>query len=523
MQPLIDYSLAGEPLLFSQFLPTSARLVLIDVDAGDGLTGSLSRELIDKGWRALLIEREPKLFRQLSENSSGIAHVELDTQIRMDGFSNIGLLILNKSEIDLSAWNALDLARLCPLVIVINDGKEASEERTNNYDLLSRAGYVYSGLAGSYSIWQSPSNEPPFEVKRSVSLPPKRSADARGQAFFDPLPGDFEASATRGPREVMISGWAIAGPDERVPPWVWIEVSDQTSGRREYVQAHRYWRPDVNARFKRQRLGMSGFRTMVPLGGKRPKSTLLRVLQADQERTFHSDAELLLNTNLQSYEQTAREGLARKFLSGSGIEIGALQRPLSIPRGCQVRYVDRISVNELRSHYPELSQFPLQAPDFLDDGETLEKIAAVSQDFVIANHFFEHSENPVQTLSNLLRVVKPGGILYMGIPDKRFTFDFDRPVTSYEVLKATYETNTRPDRNQLFEEWAKLAERRTGLDADARIAELRTTNYSIHYNVWTFDDLLSFLLRARSDFNLPFRMASAVCCDNEAIIILERI
>ncbi len=54
------------------------------------------------------------------------------------------------------------------------------------------------------------------------------------------------------------------------------------------------------------------------------------------------------------------------------------------------------------------------------------------------------------------------------------------------------------------------------------MAELISTNYSIHYNVWTFDDLLGFLLKARSDFELPFQIVSAVCCDNEAICLLER-
>jgi SAM-dependent methyltransferase len=325
----------------------------------------------------------------------------------------------------------------------------------------------------------------------------------------------------------MISGWAFGQVDGRVPPFVWIEISDRASGRREYVQAHRYWRPEMGAHLKRggvakPRPGMSGFRALIPLSGRQPKSARLRVLQADGDTLFRSNAELTIESSLQQYEQVAREGLARKFLSGSGIEIGALQRPLQLPRGCQVRYVDRISLDELRSHYSELGQFPLQAPDFLDDGEKLGRIASGSQDFVIANHFFEHSENPIQTLRNLLRVIKPGGILYMGVPDKRYTFDFHRPATPYEVLKQTYATHVRPDRERLFEEWVTLAERQTGAQAQTRVAELLATNYSIHYNVWTFDDLLGFLFTARTDFELPFQIVSAVCCDNEAITLLER-
>ncbi len=86
---------------------------------------------------------------------------------------------------------------------------------------------------------------------------------------------------------------------------------------------------------------------------------------------------------------------------------------------------------DLLAHYPELIGQPLQAPDMIDDGETLSTIDSASQDFVIANHFLEHCENPIQTLRNFLRVLKDGGILYMAVPDKRFTFDVDRPVTTY--------------------------------------------------------------------------------------------
>ena len=50
-----------------------------------------------------------------------------------------------------------------------------------------------------------------------------------------------------------------------------------------------------------------------------------------------------------------RKGLADRFLLGSGIEIGGLQRPLLVGGNAQVKYVDRMPVCELRSQYPELA------------------------------------------------------------------------------------------------------------------------------------------------------------------------
>ena len=80
---------------------------------------------------------------------------------------------------------------------------------------------------------------------------------------------------------------------------------------------------------------------------------------------------------------------------GSGLEIGALQMPLRLPAGASVRYVDRFDVEELRSHYPELDDFELVAPDVIDDGEVLGTIPDESADFLIANHMIEHCEDPI--------------------------------------------------------------------------------------------------------------------------------
>jgi SAM-dependent methyltransferase len=124
-----------------------------------------------------------------------------------------------------------------------------------------------------------------------------------------------------------------------------------------------------------------------------------------------------------------RRRIAKRYLSGEGIEIGALHNPLPVPRSARVRYVDRLPVSELRAQYPELEQEPLVQVDILDDGERLAMIADSSIDFVIANHFLEHTQDPVGTLLNAFRVLRPEGILYLAVPDKRHTFDRDRAVT----------------------------------------------------------------------------------------------
>src|SRR4051812_14481766 len=50
----------------------------------------------------------------------------------------------------------------------------------------------------------------------------------------------------------------------------------------------------------------------------------------------------------------ARAVMAAIYLKGEGIEIGAAHQPLDVPEGVRVRYVDRMSADDLRRAYPEL-------------------------------------------------------------------------------------------------------------------------------------------------------------------------
>jgi hypothetical protein len=562
---MIDYSHAGEPRLFRRYLPKSAPRFLVEVGAGDGLRGSISREFVDEGWSALLIESDAKAFCALQANCDGISQVQCvcasccnyndfglvesrigalptaEVAAATDGNAavysrclttilaeyrtprDLGILILSNAASALHVMQGFDSDRFSAALIVTRDEIEDVEACSRKYDLLCRYGYRYTGLAGEYSIWTLSSGEAYDDETRSLnSAIPALPERETNYVAFDPLPGQSERTIALGRTDIMLSGWAFSELTASVPPFVFLEIFDQRNGVREYIPAYRCERPDVSIHFQKPNLLLSGFRAVVPVVGRRPGPLTIRVVQADLEARYHAHVELRLEPALQEYEKTAREGLARKFLSGSGIEIGALQRRLGLPAGSRVRYIDRLPLNDLLLHYPELNGMPIQAPHLIDNGETLSRIADVSQDFVIANHFLEHCENPIEALLNLLRVVRSGGILFLAIPDKTHTFDFHRPVTDYNVLKQTYEKGSRSDRNRLYEEWVAYVEAVRDPQVKARAAQLMANNYSIHYNVWTLDALLDFFWKVRRDFALPFRIVSAVCCDNEAIVLLEK-
>jgi SAM-dependent methyltransferase len=230
----------------------------------------------------------------------------------------------------------------------------------------------------------------------------------------------------------------------------------------------------------------------------------------------------------------ARSTFAAHFLFGEGLEIGPLHLPLTMPPHVKVRYVDRMKVDELRREYPELEQWNLTRVDVVDDGELLATIAPESQDFIVANHFLEHCENPISTIETHLGKLKPGGVLFYAVPDKRFTFDFRRPVTPLEHMAGDYENGPESSRAQHYDEWTRLvideespsvgtAEQASSEEwAAAKARELEVAKYSIHMHVWTQAEFLRLMLECRQRFDDAFDIEAAARQGIEFMVVLRK-
>jgi SAM-dependent methyltransferase len=222
-------------------------------------------------------------------------------------------------------------------------------------------------------------------------------------------------------------------------------------------------------------------------------------------------------------EGIARLYVSRTYLRGEGIEIGALHNPLPLPETAHVRYVDRCSVEDLRKHYAELREAPLVHVDVIDDGERLSQFGDGSLDFVIANHFLEHCQDPIRAVSNMLRVLKANGILYLALPDKRHTFDAGRPVTPLEHLWRDYDEGSQWSKRQHFEEWVRCVEKPS---SEAQFSEtverLISTDYSIHFHVWTQTEMFELLLSMRSRLKLSLDFELALKSGHECIFAIRK-
>lgn len=139
--------------------------------------------------------------------------------------------------------------------------------------------------------------------------------------------------------------------------------------------------------------------------------------------------------------------LAWFLCSGQGLEIGARSNPYPFVR-CFVQYADigddlvirkiaeGFDSNLKNQNYTEVD-YILKGPKYGFDS-----INDNSFDFVFSDNVLEHTPNPIYALSEQYRIVKPGGIIYCVLPNKKATFDRKRTPTKLDTFIGKFNTQT---------------------------------------------------------------------------------
>lgn len=195
-----------------------------------------------------------------------------------------------------------------------------------------------------------------------------------------------------------------------------------------------------------------------------------------------------------------------KHIKGKGIEIGALNNPLNVDHEkAWVTYLDMLDKEGLAKQNPEIPASEIKAPDIVADAENLEILGDASEDFIIASHLLEHLPNPIKTLKEFYRILKTGGILYMNIPDKRYTFDKERPVTSLSHLLQDYKNEATPETSTPhYQEWLTMVELKKKDPVVTTLEELTGEQYRIHFHVWLPDSMPELLNYLKNDLGIYF-------------------
>lgn len=184
--------------------------------------------------------------------------------------------------------------------------------------------------------------------------------------------------------------------------------------------------------------------------------------------------------------------LVDHFCLGSGLEIGAGKTPYS-PRD-RTTYLDK-NVDDKDA---------TENADIISDANTIPR-PDQAFDFVLSSHVLEHMPNTIGALTEWLRVLKPGGVLFLVLPHAERTFDRCRQLTSLEHHIRDHEQRADEADRSHFDEmkagWLANAagdtsgeeQYRREWGADPWDWDFRIAHGVLHYHVWTQNEIVRLL------------------------------
>ena len=127
---------------------------------------------------------------------------------------------------------------------------------------------------------------------------------------------------------------------------------------------------------------------------------------------------------------------------------------------------------------------------FVAEAAEVSQLSSQSYDFVAASHVLEHVANPLRALVEWKRLLRPTGSILLVLPHKAGTFDRNRPFTTFEHIKADFDSNvTESDLTHLDEILALhdlTRDRRAGsLEQFRQRCERNYASRAMHHHVFS--------------------------------------
>jgi len=150
--------------------------------------------------------------------------------------------------------------------------------------------------------------------------------------------------------------------------------------------------------------------------------------------------------------------------NATGLEIGPLVNPIITRAMGNVKYVDRASTEDLRTWYSrddKINVDDIVDIDYIWGEQSLSEATGDTAqfDYCIASHVIEHIPDLITWLGEIASILKPGGVACFAVPDKRYTFDCLRPLTTTADLVDSYLNKLRkPSFRHIYDHFSNFAE-----------------------------------------------------------------
>lgn len=229
------------------------------------------------------------------------------------------------------------------------------------------------------------------------------------------------------------------------------------------------------------------------------------------------------------------------------LEIGAADLPTYQRGEADISFLDLQSQEALTTQYESVKHrdpsrvVPI---DYVSRGQPLQEVVDKQFSLIIANHVLEHVPDVIGWLDELAQISVAGGMLFLAIPDRRYTFDFVRRDTDLvDLLEARAKRATAPDffihlRNAYYyrpirapDVWegraADLAHQRR-FDIHQAIEHARSgreQDADMHSHVFTYDSFLGLWRELEEGRLVGWELVASRDVDtggNEFVVLLAR-
>lgn len=202
----------------------------------------------------------------------------------------------------------------------------------------------------------------------------------------------------------------------------------------------------------------------------------------------------------------AHRSAVSALLRGDGLEIGASHVPFPLNHHCRIQYFDAMDEHAARALFPEVSRdsfVHVHHVGNLDDGD-LGRFERHSFDFIILSHVLEHLSNPLLTIEQVFRILRPGGLAVIAIPDMRFTFDAKRELTSWKHLWSDYINKVTVSSDDHYIDFLRSASPFVFQEPPENLPHHieRARQRREHSHVWTSSTFKEHLQQALAAFNV---------------------